>query len=81
METREEILNALIARISQITGRDAGTIGEDTPFEELKLKSVNISQITTYLEDETDVEISFMGFKKNRTVGEAASYVFGLIGE
>ena len=79
METRQEILEALIGRIAQITGRDASTINEDTPFEELNLKSVNISQITTYLEDETDVEISFMGFKKNKTVGAAADYVFGLI--
>ena len=81
METREEILEALIERIAQITGKDAETITEDTPFEELNLKSVNISQITTYLEDETDVEIPFMGFKKNKTVGAAADYVFGLMEE
>ena len=56
METREEILEALIGRIAQITGKDVETITEATPFEELNLKSVNISQITTYLEDETDVE-------------------------
>ena len=43
METREEILEALIERIAQITGKDAETITEDTPFEELNLKSVNIS--------------------------------------
>ncbi len=81
METREEILEALIGRIAQITGREADTITEDTLFEELNLKSVNISQITTYLEDETDVEISFMSFKKNKTVGAAADFVFGLLEE
>lgn len=79
METREEILAAMIKRISQITGRDISSMEENTPFEELNLKSVNISQITTYLEDEVDVEISFMGFKKNRTLGAAADYILGLL--
>jgi acyl carrier protein len=80
MEDRNEILTAMIARIAKITGREPSTLDESTEFAGLNMKSVNYSQLITYLEDEVDTEISFMGFKKRATIGEAADYIMTLIG-
>ncbi len=79
MEERSEILEAIIERISAILGSDAATLSENTEFSSLDLKSVNYSQLTTYLEDECDIEVPYMEFKRNKTLGEAADYMVELI--
>lgn len=79
METREEILEAIATRLSQVIGKDASELTEDVAFADLDLKSVNYSQLTTYLEDECDVEIPFMEFRRKATLAEAADYVVSLI--
>lgn len=79
MEDRNEILDAIINRLATLLGIEADTLSEDTEFETLGLKSVNYSQLTTYLEDECDVEVPFMEFKRNKTLGDAADYVVELI--
>lgn len=79
METREEILNAMIGRLAQLLNRVPSELTEATEFESLNLKSVNYSQLTTYLEDQCDVEVPYMDFKRNKTLGDAAEYVLGLI--
>ena len=68
METREDILKGIFGRVSYLTGKDEASLDESTTFESLNLKSVNYSQITTYLEDELDVEVPYMGFRKNKTI-------------
>ena len=40
-----------------------------------------ISQMTTFLEDEFDIEVPYMQFKRNKTVGEAAEFVTELLEE
>lgn len=79
METREEILNAMIGRLAQLLNRVPSELTEATEFESLNLKSVNYSQLTTYLEDQCDVEVPYMDFKRNKTLGDAAEYVLGLM--
>lgn len=81
METREEILEAMIKRLAELLKTDEGGLGEDTEFADLGMKSVNYSQLTTYLEDECDVEIPYMDFKRKKTLGEAAEYIVSLIEE
>ncbi|MEX1377228.1 MAG: phosphopantetheine-binding protein [Eubacteriales bacterium] len=76
---REEILGKIIERAAKLFGMDASEITEDTTFEECKAKSAHISQITTYLEDEYDVEVPFMGFRKQKTFGEAADFVEDIV--
>ena len=57
-------------------------LNENTRFvEDLGAKSGNITQITTFLEDEYDIEIAFMKFRRKKTVGEAAEFVEELINE
>ena len=79
METKEEILKTMIGRITQILGKNEADLRGDTEFESLKMKSVNYSQLTTFLEDACDVEIPYMDFKRKKTLGEAAEYVVSLI--
>lgn len=79
METRKQILEKLIERATTIFGNSADNYSEDTKFEDLKMKSVNYSQMTTYLEDAFDVEIPYMEFKRKKTFGEAADYITELI--
>lgn len=79
METKEEILQAMIDRLSQLLGKDKSELSESTSFETLGMKSVNYSQLTTYLEDQCDVEIPYMDFKRKKTLGEASQYIVDLI--
>ncbi|WP_242958699.1 hypothetical protein [Flavonifractor sp. An112] len=48
-------------------------------MEDLNAKSVHYSQITTFLEDEFDVEIPYMTFRRKKTIGEAIEYVYDLV--
>jgi acyl carrier protein len=81
METvmREKILEKIIHRAAPLFGMEKAAITETTTFEECKAKSVHFSQITTYLEDEFEVEIPFMNFRRQKTFGEAADFVFDLL--
>ncbi len=59
-----------------------------TPLEELTdgtqliadlgAKSVNIVRIISALEDEFDIEVPFMEFRRKKTIGEAIDYVVQL---
>jgi len=77
MELRDEAIEKIKERLSVIIGE--GDYSEDTSFESLNMQSVNYSQLTTALEDEFDVEIPFMDFKRKATVKEAAEYIVQLV--
>ncbi len=76
-----EILEKIIRRAAPIWGVAEESLGADTTFEEMGAKSAHISQITTYLEDVFDVEVPYMGFRRCKTLGEAARFVAGLLEE
>lgn len=77
MELREEAIELMQERLIVILGE--GTYNENTTFESLNMKSVNYSQLTTALEDEFDVEIPFMDFKRKATIKDAADYIVQLV--
>lgn len=79
MELRDEILEKLIERAASVLSKNISEFNENTIFADLDLKSVNYSQIITVLEDEFDVEIPFMDFKRKKTFGEAADFVNQII--
>lgn len=78
-DERTNVMNAFLTRANTVFGKKDGEITDDTTFEELHAKSVQISQITTYLEDEFDIEIPYMKFRRKKTVGEAVDYVVELL--
>jgi len=80
-EDRQEVFDALCERASQLFGKDASEFSLDTKFADLNIKSVQVSQITTYLEDELDIEVPYMKFRRCETFGDAVEYVAGLLDE
>jgi len=80
-EDRQEVYDALCTRASQLFGKDPSEFSEDTAFADLGIKSVQVSQITTYLEDELDIEVPYMKFRRCATFGEAVDFVVDLLDE
>ncbi len=80
-EEREEVFEKLCERASQLFGKDASEFTEDTVFTDLGIKSVQVSQITTYLEDCFDIEVPYMKFRRCKTFGEATDFVVDLLDE
>ena len=77
---REEVKAKLIQRAAPLFGKKPEELTEDLRFvEDLNAKSVHYSQITTLLEDEFDVEIPYMTFRRRKTIGEAIEYVYDLV--
>ncbi len=82
MELRDEILEKIVKRSAQIFKKVPEELRADTTFvDDLKAKSVNYVQIIMVLADTFDVDIPFMEFRRKKTLGEAAAYVAGLLGE
>lgn len=82
MDLRDEIYRKFVERAAPLFKVRPEELTEDKRFnEDLKAKSTQISQITTYLEDAFDIEIPYMTFRRNATVGEAVDYVLKLCSE
>ncbi len=83
MEIRDEALEVLIKKAKSIfPAIDEATLGENTRFEEdLNCKSIHIVQFSAALEDEFDVEVPYMEFKRKATFGEAADFIAETLGE
>ncbi len=76
MSVREEAVQKIIQRCCELFGTKPEDLTEDTRFsEDLGARSGNVSQMTNFLEDEFDVEISFMEFRRRSTIGRAADYI------
>ena len=78
-QDRQEVWDALTTRASQLFGKDPSEFTEDTKFADLGIKSVQVSQITTYLEDELDIEVPYMKFRRCETFGGATDFVCELL--
>jgi len=81
MELKDQIIATMAERASALFNKEVSEFNEGTTFDELGMKSVNYSQIITYCEDEYDVEIPFMEFRRKKTFGEAADFVVELVEE
>jgi len=79
MDLKDQIIATMAGRASTLFNKGASEFNSETTFEELGMKSVNYSQIITYCEDEYDVEIPFMEFRRKKTFGEAALFVAELL--
>lgn len=79
---RDEIFDKLKGFINELFGADPATLTEDTNFEtDLKFKSVNTVQLIASIEDEYDVEVKYMQFKRAVTIGEATDFIVELLDE
>ncbi len=81
MNFHDEVVELLKKTAVRNLGCDISTLSGATRFEEdLHCKSVDIVRFTAILEDEYEVEVPFMGFKRNKTFDEAADYLCELTG-
>ncbi len=79
MGLRDEILELMIGKTTALLKKDEGSITGDTKFvEDLKVDSLDLVKIIATIEDEFDIEINFMEFKRRQTLLDAAIYVASL---
>ena len=83
MTIKEEAIEVLIKKTKDIVPSiDESTLGPDTSFEDdLHCKSIHYVQFSAALEDEFDVEVPFMEFKRKKTFAEAGEYIAEMLGE
>lgn len=81
MNFRDEVIQLLAKTASELYGTDPAVYNGDTRFnEDLNAKSTDIVRFTTTLEDEYDVEVPFMAFRRSKTFAEAAAFMSDLTG-
>ena len=82
MNQRNQVVQKIIERACVLFDKKPEELSEDTDFAiDLGAKSGNVSQMTTFLEDEFDVEVPYMEFRRKGTIGQAADYVIELLEE
>lgn len=75
----EEIQQKLSAKIAELCGVEAASVTAETNLEQdLGMKSATLVVLIAYLEDEFDLDIDFMKFRRMKTVGQAAQFIADL---
>lgn len=75
-DSKRRGVKKIMERCCVLFGKKMDELDENTRFiDDLGAKSGNVSQMTNFLEDEFDVEISFMEFRRKATLGMAAEYI------
>lgn len=70
------IREKLVAKVSELCGVDSSTITDDTEFiKNLGMKSATLVVLIAYLEDEYDVDIDFMKFRRALSVEQAVAFL------
>jgi acyl carrier protein len=76
---RDQAKTTLMEAVSTALRRPLDELGEDTQIiADLGAKSVDIVRIIGSLEDEFELEIPFMEFRRKKSIGEAIDYVVSL---
>ena len=79
---RDEVVELLANKAATMVQKDASEFGPETRFEEdLQLKSVQYVQMSAALEDEYEVEVPYMEFRKMKTFADAAAFIAEQFGE
>jgi acyl carrier protein len=82
MAIREEAIEVLVQKAASLFGKDPASLGAGTRFiEDLEAKSVNFVQLSAALEEQFEVEVPYMEFRKKSTFGEAADFIAKIFGE
>ena len=76
MGIRREVFEKMVERAAGVFAKDPSELSATTRFEQdLNAKSTQLTQITTFLEDEFDTEIPFMEFRRRETLQEATDFI------
>jgi acyl carrier protein len=76
---RERVASVIYAVVSEVSGKSLDELSDDAEFiADLDVKSVGFVRIIGALEEEFDLEIRFMEFRRRRNIGRAIDYVVEL---
>jgi acyl carrier protein len=76
---RDQAETVLLGAVATTLRRPVEELDEDTQIiADLGAKSVDIVRIISALEDEFELEIPFMEFRRKKTIGEAVDYIVSL---
>ena len=76
---KEQVSSTMYAAISTAMNKPAEELSDSSELiADLGAKSVNFVRIISALEDEFDLEIPFMEFRRKKTIGEAIDYIVQL---
>lgn len=76
---QEQVREAVYAAVSEAMNTPREDLTDTTEIiADLGAKSANLVRIISVLEDELDLEIPFMQFRRKKTIGEAIEYVVQL---
>ena len=76
MDIRETLVN----KTAELCGVDASSIADDTQFiANLGMKSATMVVLIAYLEDQFDIDIDFMKFRRALTVADAVEFLDDLV--
>ncbi len=76
---RENVSSTMYAAISTTMNKPVDELSDSTEIiADLGAKSVNFVRIISALEDEFELEIPFMEFRRTKSIGEAIDYIVQL---
>lgn len=76
---RDQVSAAMYAAVSATMNKPVEELSDSIEFiADLGAKSVNLVRIIGALEDEFELEIPFMEFRRKRSIGEAIDYIVQL---
>ena len=76
------VLEKLIELLCEQLDIEADEVNENTDIvNDLGADSLDVVDLVMTLEDEFDIEVPYMQFKRNKTVSEAAEFVTELLEE
>jgi acyl carrier protein len=76
---RDQVSATMYAAVSATMNKPVDELADSTELiADLGAKSVNLVRIISALEDEFDLEIPFMEFRRKKSIGEAIDYVVQL---
>ena len=76
---RDQVSATLYGAVSATMGKPVGELTDSTELiADLGAKSVNLVRIISALEDEFELEIPFMEFRRKKSIGEAIDYIVQL---
>jgi acyl carrier protein len=78
-DLRDQVKLTMFSAVAATMDSSVEELRESTEFiADLDAKSVNFVRIIGALEDEFELEIPFMEFRRKKTIGEAIEYILQL---
>lgn len=75
MSIKDEAVEVLVKTAANRFKVDENLLNENTQFDDLHCKSVDLVVLSSALEDEFEIEVPYMALKRATTFADAGEYV------